>query len=36
MSDPVMHQFVKHVAPLVLLLAGPLVGVLLAIRNWRQ
>ena len=33
--EQVIHQFVHHIAPLVLLLAGPLVvGVIVA--NWKR
>lgn len=31
-----IHQFLHHVAPLVLLLAGPLVGVILALINYNK
>lgn len=31
-----MHAFIHDVTPLLLLLAGPLVGVILVIQNWRD
>ena len=30
------HPFLHSIAPLLLLLAGPLIGVLLVIKNWKE